>query len=410
MAGDQSSPLKSNSMSDLHSDDSTVARSNITMRSKRKQPEDSLSPDFELLKRELTSMFREWAGDQTQKFEKLNNSLLEVKAQNTNIEVLNKETVGKLDLLSKQHEQALGKIDSLETKQTETSSRVCDLENKFDDVQRQLRSSSVLVRNIPPSETSLLEISVKLFETVGTELRACDIRNCYRQGKKDTAKPIVIELSNPIQKANLLKASKAYNLSHKEDKLNTSLLGFNEKNTHFPNIIVTGDVNIDIKPDSTDPHYDEYLNTLAYHGLTPAHTIATREDAFKQAVISPIHKDGNRDDVNNYRPISILPALSKLLERLMNTRLVKYLESNNILSPNQYGFRKGRSTEDAVNSITSMIARHLDNKKKCTAVFLDLAKAFDTVSVPILLAKMECLETGSHLFQVQYFKIHNTTY
>lgn len=109
----------------------------------------------------------------------------------------------------------------------------------------------------------------------------------------------------------------------------------------------------------------------------------------KRSLIIPIHKKGDRDCVNNYRPISILPSISKILERVMNTRLTKYLESNSLISPSQYGFRKGKSTADAVHELTDFIVDKLDKKQKTLAIFLDLAKAFDTVSVPILVSKLE---------------------
>ncbi|CAG9121615.1 unnamed protein product [Plutella xylostella] len=112
-------------------------------------------------------------------------------------------------------------------------------------------------------------------------------------------------------------------------------------------------------------------------------------DLFKKSLIHPIHKGGNRDVVGNYRPISVLPALSKILEKLMNSRLTNYLEKENLISNSQFGFRAGRSTEDAVSSLTEYIVDLLDNKRKCIGIFLDLAKAFDTVSIPILLSKME---------------------
>lgn len=113
--------------------------------------------------------------------------------------------------------------------------------------------------------------------------------------------------------------------------------------------------------------------------------------AFKKAVIKPIHKNGDRESINNYRPISILPALSKILERIMNRRLMKFLETNQLLSPTQYGFRHGKSTNDAVHELVNTVVNKLDERKKCLAVFLDLAKAFDTVSIPILMNKLEAL-------------------
>lgn len=114
-------------------------------------------------------------------------------------------------------------------------------------------------------------------------------------------------------------------------------------------------------------------------------------DALKKAIVHPIYKGGSRNCVNNYRPISVLPALSKILEKVLNKRLRNYLDKYNLIADNQYGFRIGVSTEDAVLDLTQFVARTLDSKMKCVGIFLDLSKAFDTVSVPILISKLEHL-------------------
>lgn len=135
--------------------------------------------------------------------------------------------------------------------------------------------------------------------------------------------------------------------------------------------------------------YIKFLTTPITHICKLAMATGVFPIAFKLALIKPIHKGGDRDCVDNYRPISILPTLSKILERLINRRLTNYLETNNLLSPNQYGFRRKKSTDDAVHELVDSIIKNLDQGKKCVAVFLDLAKAFDTVSVPHLLKELE---------------------
>lgn len=111
-------------------------------------------------------------------------------------------------------------------------------------------------------------------------------------------------------------------------------------------------------------------------------------DAWKVATVSPIHKNGPKNCIGNYRPISLLTTFSKLLEKLVNNRLTSFFESRNIISARQFGFQKGKCTEDAVSLLTSIVSSKLDKKQRCVAVFLDLAKAFDTVSIPILLKKL----------------------
>lgn len=113
--------------------------------------------------------------------------------------------------------------------------------------------------------------------------------------------------------------------------------------------------------------------------------------AFKKAIVFPVFKNGDRHDVSNYRPISVLTAMSKILEKVINSRLVKFLNTNNILSNNQFGFREGKSTEDAVIALVDDIVVCLEKKEKCLGLFLDLSKAFDTVSIPKLISKLEAV-------------------
>lgn len=122
----------------------------------------------------------------------------------------------------------------------------------------------------------------------------------------------------------------------------------------------------------------------------------------KHSIVTPIHKQGPKNLVTNYRPISILPSLSKVLEKIMNKRLMNFLESNQLLSYNQFGFRKSKCTGDAVAALTDEIVKSLDSGDKCIGIFLDLTKAFDTVSIPLLLRKLNNIGirgTQHQLFQ-----------
>lgn len=125
-------------------------------------------------------------------------------------------------------------------------------------------------------------------------------------------------------------------------------------------------------------------------------------NSLKKSVITPIYKSGDKNNISNYRPISVLPVLAKILEKLLNSRLLNYLADYKILSPHQFGFRRGISTEDAVTDITTLITKHLDKGTKCLSVFLDLKKAFDTVHVPTLLKKLE--KNGIRNTQLSIFK------
>jgi hypothetical protein len=105
----------------------------------------------------------------------------------------------------------------------------------------------------------------------------------------------------------------------------------------------------------------------------------------------PIFKTGSPLACDNYRPISLLSTLSKLLEKVVCKQLVNHLESNNLLYAHQYGFQHGKSTEHNLIQLTNYLNTALNDKKYAIGVFLDLKKAFDVCSHNILLRKLNKL-------------------
>ena len=111
----------------------------------------------------------------------------------------------------------------------------------------------------------------------------------------------------------------------------------------------------------------------------------------KLAKVVPIFKHSDKSQFTNYRPISLLPAFSKILERVVHKRLYKYLVTKNLLNVSQYGFQKHSSTELAILELQDRIIQNLASKKWCSAIFLDLSKAFDTLDHSIMLSKLSYL-------------------
>ena len=111
-------------------------------------------------------------------------------------------------------------------------------------------------------------------------------------------------------------------------------------------------------------------------------------DVLKIACVTALFKAGDKMDPNNYRPISSLPLLNKIFEKLLHKRLTSFFESHKIFANNQHGFRKNMSTNDAVNNLLNNIYEAMDEKEFLGAVFIDLSKAFDTVPHNLLLKKL----------------------
>lgn len=109
----------------------------------------------------------------------------------------------------------------------------------------------------------------------------------------------------------------------------------------------------------------------------------------KIARVLPLYKSGDKHCFSNYRPVSLLPQFSKILEKLFNSRLQKFVEKNNLLSDCQYGFRQGRSTSLALIDLIEEIIKCIERKKYVFGLFIDLQKAFDTIDHNILMNKME---------------------
>lgn len=138
----------------------------------------------------------------------------------------------------------------------------------------------------------------------------------------------------------------------------------------------------------------EIINSSLTNGIVP--------DALKTAKVVPIFKKGNKENMINYRPISILPFFAKFLEKIMHDRLSSFILKSKIIHASQHGFQEGHSTFMALLDMEELVSKAIDKNEYSIGVFLDLAKAFDTVNHNVLLKKLN--HYGVRGTQLNWFK------
>ena len=123
---------------------------------------------------------------------------------------------------------------------------------------------------------------------------------------------------------------------------------------------------------------------------------------WKNAKVVPVFKAGCKSNVENYRPISVLSIVSKIIERAVHDQMYSYLSLNHFLNPSQSGFRSQYSTATTVIDVEDFILKNMDEGKVTGAIFLDLKKAFDTVNHSLLLNKLK--KFGIRDIELNWFK------
>lgn len=109
----------------------------------------------------------------------------------------------------------------------------------------------------------------------------------------------------------------------------------------------------------------------------------------KRSVVKPLHKTGARSELGNYRPITLIPILSKIFEKVMYDKVYNFLSVERLLKEEQFGFRRNSSTTLACFNLIKELTQNLNNKLHTIAIFLDMSKAFDYVCHKLLLCKLE---------------------
>jgi len=146
--------------------------------------------------------------------------------------------------------------------------------------------------------------------------------------------------------------------------------------------------------------FNECLSSPLTHIINRSINEGIYPKAWKTAIITPIHKTGDTSKVCNYRPISILPIVSKVIERYVVEQLTSHLSNSPFtLHPMQFGFRSNHSTETANCFFVENVKSKLDKGGVVGAIFLDLKKAFDTVDHGVLLKKLSMFNVSPNVIK-----------
>lgn len=129
------------------------------------------------------------------------------------------------------------------------------------------------------------------------------------------------------------------------------------------------------------PMLANLINVSIKKGIIP--------NKLKTSILRPIYKGGVHTQYKNYRPIAILPAVEKIMESYVSSKLNKYLATYNVINENQHGFQRGKSTVSLLENFTDYINGKLNTNKLILALFIDLKKAFDTINHQILITRLD---------------------
>ena len=203
-----------------------------------------------------------------------------------------------------------------------------------------------------------------------------------------------VNISNMIQKTAFsktnfddLKKKLDKKLTHHEFKIN--LITPYEVKLIIDKLDITKSTGLDGIGPKIIKHCGDYITPAIASIINNSILSGVYPDALKEARVIPIYKSGNRDDANNYRPISILPTMSKIFERHIASQMLSYFDKTDIIHRKQSGFRKNHSCSTALTHLIDLWLHDIDIGKYIGTVFLDLKKAFDLVDHQILIYKLK---------------------
>lgn len=187
------------------------------------------------------------------------------------------------------------------------------------------------------------------------------------------------QLQNDFRKEEIICENSLFLELTNEGEIDEVMLGLKRNSAPGHDQVTTLDIN-NLKPDLV-PILTKLVNNIFISGIFP--------QELKISKITPIYKSGQKENMNNYRPISVISVFSKIIEKLLKKRMLAFIDKYIVVDEYQYGFVKNSSTLSAAVDLVNFISRALDRKEMAVAVFIDLRKAFDVVSLDILLDKLQ---------------------
>ena len=275
--------------------------------------------------------------------------------------------------------------------------------------------------------TSLLRITERTFHEEQLEINVNDSTKCWKIIKEAVGQNSVINDDNCTFHINGNDVNDKQIISDEFNEYFVNIgpkLASNIDNTSNPIEYVNDILNSISIPTITESEVTDILlslkNSSAGYDEIPAHILKQNTilyikplthlvnssinkgifpDELKIAKVIPIFKSGNKESIENYRPISILSVFTKVFEKVMYKHLINFVDKNDILYKYQFGFRRQHSTNHAVITLVEKITNALDKGKVVVGCFLDLKKAFDTVNHRILISKLRKYGIRGHILQ-----------
>ena len=250
------------------------------------------------------------------------------------------------------------------------------------------------------------------------------VKEMLGKGKKDSYPPLIINNSFIYDDKHKANNFNKYFLSQNQiDTTNAKLPMYNEYNDHeildkieaneaeVLDYIKIIDVNKSTGHDGIGPTLLKMASSCLIPSLTRLINLSLKEctmpDSWKKANVIPIHKKDDRHLVENYRPISILPCVSKIIEKIVFKRVYNYLNDKSALTSQQSGFRPGDSTVNQMAYMYHTFSKALDDRLDVRVVFCDVSKAFDRVWHEGILYKLKNLGISGDLLKWFYSYLQN---